>query len=259
MTTPRLTLQFIMQHSQRDIIAILKNNPDAVNEPLDEKKNTVLHVLSGRTVSIPVFEYILTRPNLVKNMLNANGETPLLRAIRFNNLDAAMLLVKHGSDISECIGKETPLEASIKMHSTEMLQFVISLKSTYEKDAWDRAVWICVESRKSKMLHILACHGARLDIVNKQTKQTCLEKAVELMDIDIIRILVLHNAPTTNPETGESVFLKALQSPNFSIRNSVPFLCNPIPPPPSENSKVDEAIVEDWKDCYQFHCTMNEN
>ncbi|CAG9986416.1 unnamed protein product [Clonostachys byssicola] len=102
-----------------DIAIYLLENGAQVNERTPRTNDTLLHKAAEKG-NLAFLNYVLQLPGLEIDPLNANMETPVMRATRGNHLSAVETLLEHGAS------EHIPLPIAVEMGRTAIVRLLLN-------------------------------------------------------------------------------------------------------------------------------------
>ena len=189
------------------------------------KSNSPTKQISIQTISHSVF----VRTNIDElasilnsewgKMLNINArlsakslDTPLMRAVRDNDINRAHLYKKHGADVNAEGGNaQTALSVAIEVENENMVEFLLENGAKVNMIHGNRnpPLMSVVEQGEINMLRSFIKHGADVNIRNIYGHNS-LDRALKMKRFDMQRLLLKNGADVNSQVSGRSMLGRAL-------------------------------------------------
>lgn len=149
------------------------------------------------------YEKLLLKYNANPNKFPKDEKSPLLNAIYSNNIELVNLLLEKGADMNALSGyyKETPLHAAADEGYYEIVKLLVEKGAnvnTVSDSSKETALAVAACENSYETVKYLLEHGAKPNIKNKYGSTALNELTYE--DIEIFKILVEHGADVNSKD-----------------------------------------------------------
>ncbi len=208
----------VCQHSHKTVELLLNHGANAKNN--GERKRTLLHVfaISPKPCSGPEIIDLLLAKGLDINARDEAQKTPLQYAWEYNNYDVVLMLLKRGANFANMKNSEgeTLLHFACASGRIDLLNFLLKQKKTgYQprKQQGTNPLHLAAQKNNTFMVKILLEEaGANPNMPPNHV--TPLHTAIHLGNIDVVRLLIKHNANTeAEDHDGQPPLLYAIHAP----------------------------------------------
>jgi len=199
-----------MQEEVMEVLELLLPHCD-MNALCRTNQESFVHRLASRPddFSRSVFEWLVQNcPDLNVNLQNGCGESPLMVALEFTNLEMAKLLLRSGADLF-IVNKfrETALHITARKNQVEILEMMLTSRVcpvTFKDFDGNTAVHLAASRGFVRAVKLLLQQGANspLNMPNVMG-ETPLHLAVEGGFTEIIKMLVSHESCNLEARTAE--------------------------------------------------------
>ncbi|KAJ8919027.1 hypothetical protein NQ315_016932 [Exocentrus adspersus] len=177
--------------------AVVEGNLDAVKAMIESGKsvnindnngNTPLHIAVIKN-NLKILEYLLSRYDIIVNVRNFRGETPLYEAVKIGHLTSTKMLIAAGANVNIPNYEDvTPLHISVS---------------------------------HPEILHLLIRNNATIDAAD-YCDDTPLHEAILDVSLESVCMLLYYNADANKPGGNNlTPFMKALMSQKVAIQEAL--------------------------------------
>lgn len=163
---------------------------------------------------------LVGKKNIDLEQQDSHGETPLLMAINYRNLDMVKELVKRGASLeSSSVKLDTPLHKAIRSGDAEIVKYLLENGVKFEERDFRGATPLILASKKSspEMIKLLISKGASPNVADKNGA-TPLMSASENGNYEIAKLLITSETDLeVKDSSGNTALTKAILSGNLDL------------------------------------------
>ena len=149
--------------------AIIKGNIKIVKHLI--KLKAKLNIKSKVNYAFTIKNSKIINSIKITQDIGANGDTPLLLAIKTQNLELVKLLVKNGADVN-FEKPNTPLKIAIKENNIDIVKFLLKkgAKLDLVYDSWVTPLFLAIDNNNIDIFNLLIQNGEKIN--KKNLKRT---------------------------------------------------------------------------------------